>query len=262
MDIATINDFLFPVQLFLLFFYLFSQLFPPQRKAGHKTLKPNLTTPTKQTQNPLPAAKEVSTESIPLAQPQKQEVEILDAVTTATDSADSAVKVLELETLRLPQAKKVAKYLGIKLSLKGKAKRVKQLRTEIQEHLEQNPSLVPSVIIYLAELQQQQTTAANLQSIQGTAKPKSTKPAKTRSHTQQPTSTSSTEAINLDTVIPEALTFRQARKVAKALGIQQKVNGKDKPPKFLRAEIKLKLDPESSNPILKPSSIVTELQAA
>ena len=262
MDIATINDFLFPVQLFLLFFYLFSQLFPPQRQAGHKTLKPNPTTSTKQTQNPLPAVKETSTESIPLVQPQKPEAKILDTVTTPIDSTDSAVKVLELETLRLPQAKKIAKYLGIKQSVKGKAKRVKQLRAEIQQHLEQNPSLVPNVIIHLADLQQQQTTDANPQPIQGTAKPKTTKPAKTRSHTQQSTSISSSEAINLDTVIPDTLTFRKARKVAKALGIRQKVKGKDKPLKFLRAEIKQKLESQSSNPTLKQPSIPTERQAA
>ena len=162
MDIATINDFLFPIQLFILFFYLFSQIFPPQRKTGHKILKPNPTTPRQTTQNPLPAEKQTVAESNPLAQPQpqpqKRDVEIPDTVTPPTDSA---IKVLELETLRLPQAKKVAKYLGIKQSIKGKAKRVKQLRTEIQQHLEQNPSLVPNVIIHLADIQKQKTTAIN-----------------------------------------------------------------------------------------------------
>ena len=261
MDIATINDFLFPVQLFFVFFYLFSQIFPPQRKAGHKTLKPKPTTPRKTTQNPLPAEKPTVAESNPLAQPQpqKRDVEIPD---TVTPPIDSAVKVLELETLRLPQAKKVAKYLGIKQSIKGKAKRVKQLRTEIQQHLEQNPSLVPNVIIHLADIKKQKTTAVNPQLAKGTAKPKTAKRAKTRAHTQQPVSNSSTDALNLDTVIPETLTFRQARKVAKALGIQQKVKGKDKPLRFLRAEIKQKLEFQSSNPSLKQVSIPIELEAA
>ena len=259
MDIATINDMLLPVVLFVMCFNFFSRLFPPQRQVGHKTLKPNPKTPTKQTQNPLPADKKVSTESTSVAQPQKPKAEKLDTVTIPTDSA---VKVLELETLRLPQAKKVAKYLGIKQSIKGKAKRVKQLRTEIRQHLEQNPSLVPNVIIHLADIQKQKTTAINPQSVKGTAKPKTAKRAKTRAHTQQPASNSSTDTLDLDTVIPETLTFRQARKVAKALGIKQKVKGKDKPLKFLRAEIKQKLEFQSSNPPLKQVSIPIELEAA
>jgi hypothetical protein len=43
---------------------------------------------------------------------------------------------------------------------------------------------------------------------------------------------------------PKGLPLRQARKVARALGIKQKVNGKDKPVKFLRAEIKQRLKEE------------------
>jgi hypothetical protein len=40
------------------------------------------------------------------------------------------------------------------------------------------------------------------------------------------------------------LPLRRARKVVRALGIKQKVNGKDKPVKFLRAEIKQRLKEE------------------
>jgi hypothetical protein len=42
----------------------------------------------------------------------------------------------------------------------------------------------------------------------------------------------------------DRLPLRQARKVARVLGIKQKCNGKDKPLKFLRAEIKQRLKEE------------------
>ena len=50
-----------------------------------------------------------------------------------------------------------------------------------------------------------------------------------------------TMAADLDGLDLDRLPWRQARKVARALGIKQKVSGKDKPVKFLRAEIKQRL---------------------
>ncbi|MDY7016200.1 MAG: hypothetical protein SVX43_21905 [Cyanobacteriota bacterium] len=50
----------------------------------------------------------------------------------------------------------------------------------------------------------------------------------------------------------ETLQLRPARKIAKQLGIQQKVNGKDQPLSWLRAQIKKRLEeePQTTAPII------------
>ena len=63
-----------------------------------------------------------------------------------------------------------------------------------------------------------------------------------------------TIAASLDGLDLDRLPLRQARKVARALGIKQKVSGKDKPVKFLRAEIKQRLKAE-------PTTTAETLQA-
>ena len=56
----------------------------------------------------------------------------------------------------------------------------------------------------------------------------------------------------LDGVEVEKLTLRKARKVAKALDIRQKVNGRDQPKAWILKQIakKLKANPEKVAPII------------
>ena len=63
----------------------------------------------------------------------------------------------------------------------------------------------------------------------------------------------------LDGVEIDKITFRKARKIASALGIKQKVNGRDQPKKWILAQIAKKL---KANPIEVAPIIIKQVRAA
>ena len=226
MNITTINDICFPVVLFLGYVSLACLLVSQQ---GQKS-QPQ---PASRPQPPLATA---SALEIPPAAP-----------LNVNSRSTKPLEAINLKQLPLRQARKVAKVLGIKQSIKGKTKPVKMLRAEIQQQLQEKPTMIDTILKLLSDIEAQPSQAKK-----PTASPSTSAQQKQPTLAKPPSTTQpAANQICLEAVDPERLTLRQARKVAKALGIKRSVKGKDKPLQFLRAEIKQTLAQKPSAPDLK-----------
>jgi hypothetical protein len=157
MNIATINEILFPFALFFGYFCLACLLVPKQQQTANPTAEikrafsaefdpepqphPTLALP------PAKARKHNTT--APLTNPVLITPAPKPELTVVPSVADS-LKDIDIDHLSLRQARKVARVLGIQQKVNGKDKPVKFLRAEIKQRTKEEPTLAQNILAAMA----------------------------------------------------------------------------------------------------------------
>jgi hypothetical protein len=150
MNIATINEILFPFTLFFGYFCLACLLVSKQQQAANPTTEIKRAfsaefDPEPQPTLALPAAKaRKHNTTAPLSNPVLITPAPKPELTVVTSVADS-LKDIDLDRLPLRQARKVARVLGIKQKVSGKDKPLNFLRAEIKQRLKVEPTTARTI---------------------------------------------------------------------------------------------------------------------